>query len=181
MSSHCPLSSWPFSACLCPGVPEPIRPQPPRHNPSLVCSMHCPLLHRSLRLRRRFRSSPVFADCQAHQIVTHQGLAVAPIELFKSMPCPLLNQSVPSTRATLPSSPVQSLRISVQFSNFALAVRVSAVRPPAPAVRIVAVPIRAVPPRCSAAHGSAVPPPFLSTQFNALSGPTISMLCRRPC
>ena len=143
--------------------------------------MHCPLLHRSLRLRRRFRSSPVFADCQAHQIVTHQGLAVAPIELFKSMPCPLLNQSVPSTRATLPSSPVQSLRISVQFSNFALAVRVSAVRPPAPtaqdfavllfapAVRIVAVPIRAVPSRCSAAHSCSVHPQFISTQSNTAS------------
>lgn len=180
-SAHSHRSASPRGSELCYRVAIPLLSRPCI---ALCSTDHCRLLCQTLH---------IVADCQDHLIVTHQGLAVAPTELFKSMPCPLLNQSVPSTRATLPRSPVQSLRISGLFSHFARAVRVSAVRPPAPtaqdfavlflapAVRIVAVPIRAVPSRCSAAHGCAVHPPFISTQFNAASGPTISMLCRRPC
>ena len=95
-----------------------------RRNTSLVSSMHCPLLHRALPLRStsNLRQSlptavPTFASlcrllCQAHQIVTHQGLALAvPCE---SMPCSLLNQAVPSPCATLPSSPSQCPHLSMQ-------------------------------------------------------------------
>lgn len=47
----------------------------------------------------------------------------------------------------------------------------------APAVRIVAVPIRAVPSRCSAAHGCSVHSQFISTQSNTASPHSQSYQC----
>jgi len=86
-----------------------------RRNPSLVSSMHCPLLHRPLPTAVPNPSHRRRLLCQAHQIVTHQGFAFA--VLFESMPCPLLNQSVPSTRATLPSAPSQCLHFTSPCSS----------------------------------------------------------------
>lgn len=133
-------------------------------------------------MRRRFRSSPVFADCQAHQIVTHQGFA--PAVPCESMPCPCLtNQCQAPARLCRASrhNALTLLCMTLQFFHSAPAVRVFAVRHPAPtaqdfavhllapAVRIDAVPIRAVPSRCSAVLGCSVHPQFISTQSNTAS------------
>jgi len=145
LSSHCPLSSWPSSAWLCPRIPghisanqcprvaDPIRPQPFQ---CLCFACHTSAgrsravsNHRLSALTKASSIRP-FASlsgacialcstehcrlpCQTHQIVTHRGFALAvPCE---SMPCPLLNQSVPSLSVTLPSFPSQCLHFTLQF------------------------------------------------------------------
>lgn len=126
---------------------------------------------------------PIIADCQAHQIVIHQGLAL-PLQCLSNQcraPCLTKQCQASAQPCRAPRhNAFTSLYITLQFFHSALAVRVSAIRPPAPtaqdfavlflapAVRIVAVPIRAVPSRCSAAHGCAVLSPRNSYPRNSM-------------
>ena len=109
--------------------------------------------------------------CQALQIVTHQGFAFA--VPFESMPCPLLNQSVPSLRATLPSSPSQCPHISMQFltslrpcgsspSRSGL-YRHGALQPQAVLFTLNSYPRNPIPPHLIPNHINALPSPLLIT------------------
>jgi len=182
-SAHSHRSASPRGSELCYRVAIPLLSRPCI---ALCSTDHCQLL------------------CQTHHIV-----ADCCVKLIRSLPIKALPSQCFSNQCRAPcltnqcqalAQPCRAPRhnaftsLHLAVLHAAPAVRVSAVRPPCPnragLCSSFPCPGRAHRRRpdqgctvtvLSKSRGCAVPPPFLSTQFNALSGPTISMPCRRPC